>query len=380
MRFGRLPAAAALAPGRVNLIGEHTDYNDGLVLPCAIDRACAVIAAPRADGRVRAYSREQRAEACFALGPLRGAAPRAGDWLDYVRAPALALQEAGHRLRGADLAIASDVPLGAGLSSSAALGVSVTLALAQVSGISLSRREVADLAHRAESHFVGTGCGVLDQYASALGEPDRALRIDCRARSVAPIALPANAVWLVADSGTQRELARVGYRERLAECAAALDAAQRAGIAKPAARALRDLTPERPARARTRAAGCAAAPRAPCDPGERPRGCVRERPRCRRSRRRRRADAREPGEPALRLRRLDARARRPVRARRRRDRLLRLAAHRRRLRWLHPAPRLRGSRGERGAALAEGFAQRFGRTQRVWRVRASAGASVRAIS
>jgi galactokinase len=237
VRFGRLPTALALAPGRVNLIGEHTDYNEGLVLPCAIDRATAVIAAPRSDARVRVVSQHQRGEVVFELGELS----RAGDWADYVRGPAFALQEAGHRLRGADLAVASDVPLGAGLSSSAALGVAVTLALARISEVPLTPRTAADLTHRAENHFVGIDCGILDPYASALAEPDRALRIDCRTREVAALPLPSSAVWLVADSGAQRALASAGYRERVAECAAALAAAQRAGIAPPGARALRDL-------------------------------------------------------------------------------------------------------------------------------------------
>jgi galactokinase len=236
-RFGRAPTHGARAPGRVNLIGEHTDYNDGLVLPCAIDRATVVLAAPREDARVRAASADLGAQAEFAL-----AAPaRAGDWADYVRAVAAALAEAGHALRGADLAIASDVPLGAGLSSSAALGVATTYALAGVAGVALAPPEAAELAHRAENHFAGIGCGILDQFASALGAPERALRIDCRTRVVAHIALPPAATWLVADSGAHRELARGGYRERVAECAAALATAKRAGLAARSASALRDL-------------------------------------------------------------------------------------------------------------------------------------------
>jgi len=236
-RFGRAPSHGARAPGRVNLIGEHTDYNDGLVLPCAIDRATVVLAAPRDDARVRVASADLAAETEFALAEHA----RAGDWADYVRAVAAALAEAGHRVRGADLAIASDVPLGAGLSSSAALGVAATYALARVSGIALAPRAAAELAHRAESHFAGIGCGILDQFASALGARDRALRIDCRARDVTEIVLPPGATWLVADSGAHRELARGGYRERVAECAAALAAAKRAGSAAPSASALRDL-------------------------------------------------------------------------------------------------------------------------------------------
>jgi galactokinase len=236
-RFGRAPEHGAYAPGRVNLIGEHTDYNDGLVLPCAIDRGTVVLAAPRSDARLRVASADLAAEASFALGDFA----RAGDWADYARAVAAALAEAGHAVHGADLAIASDVPLGAGLSSSAALGVAAVYALAAVSGVTLAPRAAAELAHRAENHFAGIGCGILDQFASALGARDRALRIDCRTRVVTEISLPAGATWLVADSGAHRELARGGYRERVAECAAALAAAKRAGIAAPQASALRDL-------------------------------------------------------------------------------------------------------------------------------------------
>ncbi len=221
----------------MNLIGEHTDYNEGLVLPCAIDRATAVVAAAREDGVVRAWSREEAAEARFALG----AAASGGNWADYVRGAALALAEAGHRLCGADLAIGSDVPRGAGLSSSAALCVAVTLALARTSGIALAPRELAELAHRAESHFAGIGCGILDHFASALGRRDHALRIDCRSRSVEPVKLMARAAWLVVDSGSRRSLARSGYPQRVAECAAALEAAKRAGLVSPDASALRDV-------------------------------------------------------------------------------------------------------------------------------------------
>ncbi len=235
--FGREAHCVARAPGRVNLIGEHTDYNAGLVLPCAIDRATRVAAGARGDREVRARSLALGSEVRFVLG----APARAGDWADYVRGPALALLEAGHALCGADLLIASDVPLGAGLSSSAALGVAVTLALAALAEVSLTPLAAARLAHRAESHFVGVGCGILDPFASALGERDCALRIDCRSEEVARVALPADAVWLVADTGARRELARGGYGERVAECAAALAGAKRAGLVGADASALRDL-------------------------------------------------------------------------------------------------------------------------------------------
>jgi galactokinase len=228
------------APGRVNLIGEHTDYSEGLVMPCAIDRDTVVLAAPRGDRRVRAFSVDQPSPAELDLGGLA----RCGGWSDYVAGAAFALAARGHRLVGADLAVASRVPIGAGLSSSAALGVAAAWAFARLAGLALSPREIAEAAHEGESGFVGVGCGILDPFASALGRRDHALRIDCRDRSVAPVRLGAGRVaLLVAHSGVTRSLAAGGYRERVDECAAALAAALAAGVARPGARALRDLGP-----------------------------------------------------------------------------------------------------------------------------------------
>jgi galactokinase len=238
-RFGRRPELAVRAPGRVNLIGEHTDYSEGLVLPCAIDRDTLVLAAPRADRRLRAFSLEQQPLAELTLAALA----RTGDWSDYVAGAAHALGARGHRLAGADLAVASRVPIGSGLSSSAALGVAMTWALARLAGLALSPRAIAEAAHAGESGFVGVGCGILDPFASALGRRDHALRIDCRDRSVATVKLGAGRVaLLVAHSGVTRTLTGGGYRERVAECAAALAEAKAAGVAAPAARTLRDLS------------------------------------------------------------------------------------------------------------------------------------------
>jgi galactokinase len=240
-RFGRRPERAARAPGRANLIGEHTDYNEGLVLPCAIDRDTVALAAPRDDRRVRVWSREQGDERSFALDALA----RRGDWADYVQAPAWALAQRGLALCGLDLAVASDVPPGAGLSSSAALGLAVARVWARAAGLALTPRALAEAVHEGESRFVGVGCGILDQFASALGRRDHALRIDCRDRSVQEVPLGAGRVTLlVAHSGVTRALAAGGYRERVAECHAALAAARAAGIAPAGARSLRDLGPE----------------------------------------------------------------------------------------------------------------------------------------
>jgi galactokinase len=240
-RYGRQPALAVRAPGRVNLIGEHTDYSEGLVMPCAIDRDTVVLAAPRDDRRVRAFSLDQERAAELELDRLE----RRGDWSDYVAGAAFALDARGHRLRGADLAVTSRVPIGAGLSSSAALGVSSAWALAKLAGLALPPRAIAEAAHEGESGFVGVGCGILDPFASALGRRDHALRIDCRDRSVVAVPLGVGRVaLLVAHSGVTRALTAGGYRERVAECAAALGAARAAGVAPPEATALRDLGPD----------------------------------------------------------------------------------------------------------------------------------------
>jgi galactokinase len=240
-RFRRAPELGARAPGRVNLIGEHTDYNDGVVLPCAIDRDTRVLAALRDDGRVCVFSREQGEERSFALARLE----KAGDWTDYVKAPAWALAARGFALPGLDLSVASEVPPGAGLSSSAALGVAVARLWVRAAGHELTARELADAAHEGESRFLGVGCGILDHYASALGRRDVALRIDCRDRTVEEVPLGTGRVaLLVAHSGVTRALTDGRYGERVAECRAALAAARAAGIAPADARSLRALGPE----------------------------------------------------------------------------------------------------------------------------------------
>jgi galactokinase len=238
-RYGREPELVARAPGRVNLIGEHTDYSEGLVLPCAIDRATWVAAARRGDGRVRVVSEGFAEPAEFAAD----APARRGDWVDYVQGPFFALGERGLAPPGVDLAIASDVPRGAGLSSSAALAVAVACALGEAAGFALSARDVAEVAHRGETGFVGVPCGVMDQMASALGRADAAIRIDCRTLETRAVPIAGEGVaLLIVHSGVHRRLAAGGYAERVAECRAALEQARAAGIA-PDARALRDLAP-----------------------------------------------------------------------------------------------------------------------------------------
>ena len=233
----RAPEFAARAPGRVNLIGEHTDYNEGLVLPLAIDRDTLSIAALRSDRRFRIYSTELRELLEFDAAEF---APT-GSWGDYARGVVRAFVEAGHRLPGLDIAIASEVPLESGLSSSAALCVSLATVFDASGGLGLLPIDRARLAHRAESEFVGVGCGIMDQFASALGGAGTAIRIDCRSQQVEPVPVPEELCMLVASSGVRRSLVQAGYRERVAECRSAIALAVEHGIAPSDATALRDL-------------------------------------------------------------------------------------------------------------------------------------------
>ena len=238
--FGRRARWAGRAPGRVNLIGEHTDYNEGLALPCAIDRQALALLAPRSDRgvRVRAWDLGQGADFSAAAPEPRG------DWLDYVQGVFFALAERGIDLPGFDLAITSRVPLNSGLSSSAALGVAVAAGLDRALGLGLSPRDWARVAHRGESGFVGVSCGLLDHFASALGQEGHALRMDCRSEEVAPVPMAGLALAiLLVHSGVERRLADGAYAERVAECHRALAGAVAAGIAPPESRALRDLAP-----------------------------------------------------------------------------------------------------------------------------------------
>lgn len=217
--FGALPEAWAEAPGRVNLIGEHTDYNMGLVLPCAVDLRARVGIRARGDVLVRGFSRECGvAEAPLAAAP-------AGDWLDYARGIARVLAAEGRiPARGFDVAVASEVPPGAGLSSSAALEVAIGLALAALAGAPFELRERAELARlcqRAESSFVGVPCGVMDPYASSCAVAGSALLLDCGDLSSQAVTLPDELEILIVDTGIRRELREGGYETRLRECLSA---------------------------------------------------------------------------------------------------------------------------------------------------------------
>jgi len=235
-RFGP-PAAVASAPGRVNLVGGHTDYNEGFVLPAAIDRRTAVAARPRVDDRLRVHSATVGETATVA--PDDG--PR-GEWSDYPAGVVRALRAAGHPVDGADLAVVSDVPPGAGLSSSAALEVATGAALCALSGVDLAGEELATLCRRAENEFVGVPCGVLDQFAAVFGCRDRALALDCRSLDYDRVPLPAERVRLVAvDTTVAHDLAETAYGERRRSCERGV--ARLAALLDREVDALRDVSP-----------------------------------------------------------------------------------------------------------------------------------------
>jgi galactokinase len=237
-RFGGRPATLARAPGRVNLCGEHVDYQDGLVLPIAIDRDCAVALRPASDGRWRIWSEDLRAFAELADPAVADAAPRAtgGDaWSNLALGVLAGFVREGVRVPPLEIAVASDVPMGAGLSSSAAFAVAVATAVADALSAPLFGLPLARLCQEAEQRFAGVPCGMMDQVTSALGKAGHALLIDCRSLDVrfVPFPPPERAMLLVVDSGEHRSLADGRYAERRRETE---DAARAAGVAM-----LRDL-------------------------------------------------------------------------------------------------------------------------------------------
>jgi galactokinase len=217
-RFGRAPHWTVRAPGRVNLIGEHTDYNDGFVLPLAIDRAAWIALAPRDDSRVVVHSIDYR-EACeFSLENLRN--EKAG-WIEYLKGVAWVLHEAGHKLRGWEGVLAGDVPVGAGLSSSAALEVACARAFAAASDFPWEPVVMAKLAQRAENHWIGVNCGIMDQLISATGRAGHAMLIDCRSLALEAAPIPYDVAVVVLDTATRRGLVDSAYNERRRQCEAA---------------------------------------------------------------------------------------------------------------------------------------------------------------
>ena len=214
----------AYAPGRVNLIGEHTDYNDGFVLPCAINAGTLIAGSPRADGRVTSIALDlDQSETFFSLDQ---EIERDGqhEWANYIRGVFFILKRQGHELLGMDLVIAGDVPQGAGLSSSASLQVALTTLVSHINGLGLSPLQVARVSQEAENDFVGCKCGIMDQLASAAGQRDHATLIDCRTLATESVTMPAGYSLLIVNSNVKRGLVDSAYNERRNECESAAQA------------------------------------------------------------------------------------------------------------------------------------------------------------
>jgi galactokinase len=215
-RFGGDAAGVYRAPGRVNLIGEHTDYNDGFVLPAAIEFSCWVAVSPRDDRRVVLYSENFGQSAEADLDELKPQGSH--QWQAYPLGVAWALERSGRPLRGANLYIAGDVPLGAGLSSSAAIEVATGYSLLEMSGYADDKKELALLSQRAENEFVGSQCGIMDQFISCYGQADHAMLLDCRTLEMRMLPVPADVALVICNTMVKHELGATEYNARRREC------------------------------------------------------------------------------------------------------------------------------------------------------------------
>jgi len=242
--FSSQPVAVVRAPGRVNLIGEHTDYNDGYVLPVAIDRSVMMAASPRQDRQVVLHALDFDQSTEFSLDDIQPDAQRA--WSNYQRGVAFVLQERGIALPGLNAVISGDIPTGSGLSSSAAVEVAAAYTWQVLSSLQLSRLELSLLCQKAENDFVGMKCGVMDQFISALGKRDHALLIDCRTLEHEAVRLPSgedlafsSTTIVVCDTMKRRGLVDSEYNARRRECEQGVGLLQKR---LPRVRALRDVS------------------------------------------------------------------------------------------------------------------------------------------
>ena len=231
LAYGVEPTRFYAAPGRVNLIGEHVDYNGGYVLPCAIDReAIVAVGPPAGDSREKLFEAvaldmgdprsgggASARDSFNLVAPIR---PSENNWQNHVRGVVQALGRYGHRVRPMRIAIAGDVPIGAGLSSSAAFGVAVALACSDWSGLGLAPETLAKVAQLAENDFVGCACGIMDQMAAAASIADHALLLDCRSLEHMPVPIHPSLAITVIDSGLRRSLTESAFNQRRAECEA----------------------------------------------------------------------------------------------------------------------------------------------------------------
>jgi galactokinase len=237
-RFKAEPEIFA-APGRVNLIGEHTDYAEGFVMPAAIDFATLAAISPRSDGKIVFYSENFGEECAFDSSALPVAASK--HWSDYPMGVLAILAGEGHRMTGFSLSLYGDVPLGSGLSSSAAIEVATAFAVTSLLNVHYPGPQLARLCQRAENEFVGANCGIMDQFISANGEENHALLIDCRDLSFRPAPIPSNVALVIANTMVKHSVAGGEYTSRRAEVE---EAARVIARHRPEVRFLRDATVE----------------------------------------------------------------------------------------------------------------------------------------
>jgi galactokinase len=215
--FAQAPAFVARAPGRVNLIGEHTDYNGGFVLPMAIDRDVTIVGAPRDDRTVRLHSANFDDDVAFALDHIDKLTKNT--WSNYSRGVADVLQKSGRDLNGFSGVLYGNVPIGSGLSSSAATEMSTVMAFAAATpSLNVDGVTAAKLSQKAENEFVGVNCGIMDQFISSLGQAGHALFIDCLSLDYELVPMPGGVTVLVVDTSAPRSLAASAYNERRAQC------------------------------------------------------------------------------------------------------------------------------------------------------------------
>jgi galactokinase len=235
----KTPARVFRAPGRTNLIGEHTDYNDGFVFPAAIDRATCIAIAPRFDHILKIHSEHFNETIEFNIDERTAVARH--HWSDYVRGVAVMLGKTGVDLSGTDMMIRGDVPLGAGLSSSASLEVAAAFALSAQAEREMPKLEIARLCQCSENEFVGARVGIMDQFVACFGQSGHAIFLDCRTLEHASVPLPEGVRLVVCNTMVKHEIASGAYNERRAECDAAV---ARLENVIPGMRALRDVTPD----------------------------------------------------------------------------------------------------------------------------------------
>jgi galactokinase len=214
--YGESPSVVVSAPGRVNLIGEHTDYNDGFVLPVAIDRKIVIAAGKRNDMHIRLHSVDLLASADFSLDSIHYHDEHL--WMNYTAGVAYIFQKRKYPLSGANMCIRGNIPIGAGLSSSAALSVASVLALSTLNDVKISHIDAISLAQQSETEFVGVQCGIMDQFISVMGKKNHALFLDCKSLKYEHVPFPTGVRLVICDTGSRRELAYSAYNQRRAEC------------------------------------------------------------------------------------------------------------------------------------------------------------------